>query len=89
MLLKNIDNIRNDLSELMQRFNDRLVLEGLLIAESYLEGRLEILADFDISRGGETHKYLAVFNRANMHIHHGEQRAGIVPHLKTLDTGVM
>lgn len=89
MLFKNIDNIRDDLGELMQRFNDRLVLKGLLVAESYLEGRLEILADFDISCGGETHKYLAVFNRANMHIHHGEQGAKIVSHLEVVDSCIM
>lgn len=89
MILKNIDNIRNDLGELMQRFNDRLILKGLPIAESYLEGRLEILADFDISCGGETHNYLAVFNRSNMHVHHGEQGAKIVTHLKVFNTSIM
>jgi len=89
MFIKNIDNIRNDLSKLMQRFNDRLVLEGLPIAESYIEGRLEILTDFDISCGGETHNYLAVFNRADMHIHHGEQGTKIVPHLEIFDSSIM
>jgi len=89
MILENIDNIRNDLGKLMQRFNDRLILEGLPIAKSYLEGRLEILADFDITCGGDTHKYLAVFNRADVQTSKSKQRTISVPHLKTLDPGIM
>lgn len=89
MFLKNIDNIRNDLGELMQRFNDRLILKGLPIAESYLEGRLEILADFDITCGGDTHKYLAVFNRANMQTPNSKQWPSSISHLETFDPSIM
>jgi len=47
------DNSIHKLGELMKRWDNRLTLKGLSIAEKYIKGRIEIIADLDIFRGGK------------------------------------
>ena len=83
------DNIINDLGKLMKRVEYRLSVERLPLSEGYLKGGLKILADFNISCGGETHEYLAVFYRANVHGAYCEHMPFSVPHLKIFDADII
>lgn len=48
--LQRLDNTRNELRELMQSWNDRLVLERFSLAEAYQSGRVGIALVVDIGR---------------------------------------
>jgi len=45
----------------MERWENRLTLPGLSISKRYLEGKLEILADFDFICNGTNLQYCAIF----------------------------
>lgn len=64
--LKSVDYAKDQLRQLFERWDNRLKFEGLSISEGYLEGCLKFLADLDILSGGQTHRYSAVFDRAEM-----------------------
>jgi hypothetical protein len=49
--IERIERFRNDLADLHERWNNRLVLEGTSLAEAYLNGRLEILSYGDWNIG--------------------------------------
>lgn len=48
---ENVDHARHQLRELMQRWDNRLILENLSLAEAYLDGRIAILLIMEPSLG--------------------------------------
>jgi hypothetical protein len=56
------DNSIHKLGELMKRWGNRLTLKGLSIAEKYIKGRIEIIADLDIFRRGKIENLHAIFS---------------------------
>jgi len=83
------NNIINDLGKFMERVEYRLAVERLTLTEGYLQGGLEILADFNISSGGKTHEYLAVIYRADMQRPYCKYWPFSVPHLKVFDADII
>lgn len=58
-----IDNARYDLRQLMQRWDDRLILEGLVFSEAYKEGRLTVTCDLQSREGARYRCHFA----SNLH----------------------
>jgi hypothetical protein len=61
VLFKNLDDSCNKAGDLMKLWKNRLTLQGLSISKRYLEGNLEILADFDFICNGSITQYCAIF----------------------------
>ncbi len=56
----------NKLRKLMERFENRLQIEGLRPAEGYVNGRLKLFDELDVNRLGHwRHSYHAVFERSD------------------------
>lgn len=62
--IENINNIKNGIREVLERREDRLASERLPISERYIKGRLEVLAELNITHRGCTYQYAAIFHRA-------------------------
>ncbi len=60
--LERFDNALNQLCQLNERRDNRFTLKGLSRCKGYAERRYELLAQFDVFRGGDRKQYLAVLN---------------------------
>lgn len=87
VLRKSVDDSINKLGQLMEDWKNRLKLEGLSLVKSYVEGRIELLADLEVIRGGDTHKYRAIFHRPERTIDHRKYRTVSLRHSQILDGG--